>query len=201
MVSKHYWSLLKFYSGRNSFDEFLNEICDQFSVKFEPVSEGQPEPEQQTLIIGNHRSILDPIILLKHVRSKGLIKGHGISKPKWYARLFWFFVDRDNDDIQMSYLGDSGVFRKWIRGLREGRNVLFFPEGTRNLSDEPILPFQPGAEKLIEAAKPNLLIYHIPYSNKALESGAFEKPVRYKYFRFEDINEDVECLYRKTFDL
>ena len=117
------------------------------------------------------------------------------------VKLFWYFVHRNYTKIRVSYLGDPGVFRRWIRCLKAGENVMFFPEGTRNLSDKPLLEFQPGAEKLIKASQAGLLMYYIPDSEVALEKGQAEKPVEYKYLRFEDISEDVESQYRKTFDL
>jgi lyso-ornithine lipid O-acyltransferase len=99
------------------------------------------EPQGARLIVANHRSPLDILLLLQHFGGVVLSRG---DLARWPVlglaarRAETIFVDRDD--------AMSGVMavRQIRERLRQGRTVIVFPEGTTHRGDN-VHPFQEGA--------------------------------------------------------
>ena len=103
---------------------------------------GEPRPEGAPyLVVANHRSPLD-ILVCVHLVGGVVLSHHGVAKMPLVgdaARVTdTIFVDRED--------GKSGAraIREMRSRLREGRNVIVFPEGTTFAGDE-VRPFKRGA--------------------------------------------------------
>ncbi len=106
------------------------------------------------LIISNHQSILDILILnCLRYRFRWISKIENTRVPVlgWYLRMAKYItIDRGNPDSK------EVMMQKSINSLRQGISIMIFPEGTRSLNNE-IGPFKPGAFQLaIMADKPIL---------------------------------------------
>ena len=102
------------------------------------------------LYVCNHYRMIDPMYMLP-TTWEGI---HFIGKKESFSMpiLGWFCkkvrmiaVSRDGTDVRA--VMDS------LKCLKSGEKIAIFPEGTRNKSDEPFLPFASGAAVLAIRAK------------------------------------------------
>jgi 1-acyl-sn-glycerol-3-phosphate acyltransferase len=104
-------------------------------------------PKGPALLVANHSSYLDPIIL-------------GIAAPRplnyvarstlFFPPLSWWMRSVGGFPIQREGMGASGM-KETLRRLRAGGIVLLFPEGTRS-ADGELGPLKPGISVLVARA-------------------------------------------------
>lgn len=105
------------------------------------------------LMVGNHRSDLDPLIAIT------AFKGMDIS---WVAKEVLFkipvarkymyrcnFLAMDRADVRQS-LRVINLAADYVKSGVVSMGI--YPEGTRNTTEEPLLPFKPGALKIAQKA-------------------------------------------------
>lgn len=97
-------------------------------------------PEEPTVIVANHLSYLDPIVLA------GL---HPVSPVAKAEVSDWPFIGQTMGDFGVSFVergnpySGARVIRRGLRALRAGVSVLNFPEGTTSTGGS-LLPFHRG---------------------------------------------------------
>jgi len=112
-------------------------------------TEGSP-PEFPCLIVSNHRSYLDPILMLRDV------DGYPVAKAELAS---WPLIGKGAKMAGILYLrresagSRSGILRQMLEKIEAGFSVIIFPEGTTS-SLLGTLPFKKGAFKL--AAQANI---------------------------------------------
>lgn len=108
---------------------------------------------QNYIVVCNHNSFLDVMVTNPFLPnpSKTIAKKSMASVPLfgWIYRWGSVLVDRNSDESRRkSYLEMKKV-------LANGMDMLLFPEGTRNKTQQPLGKFQSGAFRLaIETGKP-----------------------------------------------
>lgn len=103
------------------------------------------------LIVCNHRSNWDPIVLGRSVRGR----------PVWYLAkeelfrhpLARFFLTRLHAIPISRGAGDIGAVKTALKALREGKILGMFPEGTRAKGGGGLQPFEAGAALLALRSK------------------------------------------------
>jgi 1-acyl-sn-glycerol-3-phosphate acyltransferase len=113
-----------------------------------------PPGRQPYVVVANHQSLLDILMLSKLPREMKWVAKESLFKVPWVG---WMF--RISGDIPVRR-GDSesggAALAKARRYLERGMNVMIFPEGTRSVNRK-LLPFKSGAFRLaIEAGVPIL---------------------------------------------
>ncbi|MBO5564145.1 MAG: 1-acyl-sn-glycerol-3-phosphate acyltransferase [Lachnospiraceae bacterium] len=108
--------------------------------------ENIPEKEA-ALFIGNHRGMFDvvalgslPLPLIGFVAKAELEKVPFLNG--WMRRIHCLFLDRKDIRQGMQMILSA------IDLLKEGRSLCIFPEGTRNTTADPLLPFHAGSFKI-----------------------------------------------------
>jgi 1-acyl-sn-glycerol-3-phosphate acyltransferase len=94
-----------------------------------------------TLVVANHRSVLDILLVLQLFGGQLLARGDMASWPAIGAmarRAGTLFVDRNDPS------SGAVAVRRMRERLRRGITVSVFPEGTTHAGDD-VRPFQPGA--------------------------------------------------------
>jgi 1-acyl-sn-glycerol-3-phosphate acyltransferase len=97
-------------------------------------------PDQPTVIVANHLSYLDPLVLV------GL---HPVSPVAKAEVSGWPFIGQTLNDFGVNFVergnpySGANVIRRGLRALRAGVSVLNFPEGTTS-TGESLLPFHRG---------------------------------------------------------
>ena len=116
-------------------------------------------PKGRFLLVGNHRSNFDPFVtwvpLLKHEIAF-------ISKPENFEipilgtliRPCGFLpLDRDNAKNAITTINAAAALLK-----EDMASVAIYPEGTRNKTDAPLLPFHNGAFKIAQKANVPIVV-------------------------------------------
>jgi len=112
---------------------------------------GKPHNEP-ALYVSNHRSFTDPIVLSKYVDAFIVAKAEVASYPvinKGAEITGILYVKREDKDSR------SQARKEFVDVIRNGHNILVYPEGTISRNKEPI-PFKKGT--FFEAAKENITI-------------------------------------------
>ena len=118
-------------------------------TKLTVIGEENVPKDEPVLYIGNHKSFFD--IVITYVRCPGLT-GYVSKKSMarvpifslWMKRLHCLFLDRENVKNALKTILTG------IEQIKSGVSMCIFPEGTRNKTDELLLPFKEGSFKLAE---------------------------------------------------
>lgn len=106
------------------------------------------------LICANHRSYMDPIYITMAVtRQINFMAKEELFRIPLFGSLIRFLgafpVKRGQSDLRS--------IRHALRLLQQGKVVLIFPEGTRNKTEQAVLPGLPGASMLALRSKATVL--------------------------------------------
>ena len=138
-------------------------------VKLTVIGEEHVPKDQAVLYIGNHRSYFDIIITYaKCPRLTGYISKKEMEKVPllrmWMRRLHCLFIDRkDVKEALKTILAG-------IDNVKNGISMCIFPEGTRNKTDELMLPFKEGSFKIAEKSGCPIIPMAITNSADVLEA-------------------------------
>ena len=126
---------------------------------------GTKTPRADVLVSGNHRSLLDPIIMLTAFPSRRM---HSLAtkdlfsspmKTKFFNLMHCIMVDKENFTLS--------AFHEVVSRLEAGNMVMIFPEGALNLDkEETINAFKSGAVLMAHKAKSCILPVYIPKREK-----------------------------------
>ena len=110
-------------------------------------------PDKPYILAGNHRNMFDVVILITNIddeihfmAKKELFKVKILNNI--FSKMGAFPVDRESVDIK--------TVKESFRLLRSGEVLGIFPEGTRNRTDNILLPFKEGVSGI--ASKVNVPI-------------------------------------------
>ncbi len=130
----------------------------------------------QYLIISNHRSIIDPLIVELALKDKG-INSLWIAKKELYNSFFFGTFTRnagtillDRDSKQMSLF-----FKEIKANVAQGFSICIFPEGTRNKDDAPLSAFKEGSQIVAMKNKLKILPVYIKTNTNAVLMQAIKK--------------------------
>lgn len=118
-------------------------------------TENIPE-DRAVLFVGNHRSIFDAPVTYSQMKApSGFIsKKETNSIPLlnlWMKNIGCFFMDRDDIKQSMQIILSS------IERIKQGKNIIIFPEGTRSKVEGEFLPFKAGSFKIAEKSKCDII--------------------------------------------
>jgi 1-acyl-sn-glycerol-3-phosphate acyltransferase len=114
------------------------------------------------LIIANHQSFFDPIVMgLACPRMMRFLARKTLFKPAWFA---WFITSFGAVPVDQEGVAKEGL-KTILRLLQEGNAVVVYPEGTRT-PDGKLSPLKPGIQLLIRRTQAPIVVMGI--------AGAFE---------------------------
>ena len=124
--------------------------------------------DRAVLYVGNHKSYFDILLTYSRVpRLTGYVaKKEMESFPIlsiWMKRLHCLFLDRK--DIKQGLK----TILTGIDLIKNGISVCIFPEGTRNKSNDRLLPFKEGSLKMAEKTGCPIIPFAITNSSKLFE--------------------------------
>lgn len=146
--------------------------------------------EGPTLFCGNHIHVMDQCSVM--VSTKRMI--HYMAKKEYFDGKFaWFFKAVGCISVNRS-IKDTEAKEHAIKLLENGYAVGIFPEGTRNRTKEPLLPFKYGAVSM--ASKTNAYIvpfgttgeYKFRSKNLVIKIG---KPFKIGKMTYDEANEKL----------
>lgn len=122
--------------------------------------------DKQYLIVSNHRSIIDPLIVEIAVKNMG-VHGMWIAKKELYNSFFFGMFTRNAGTILLDRESKqmSAFFKEIKESVSKGKSIFIFPEGSRNKTDATISSFKDGSQ--IIAMKNRLPILPVFIKNNA----------------------------------
>ena len=121
-------------------------IC---GTKVTVIGEENVPKDEPVLYIGNHRSYFDIVITYARCpRLTGYVAKDSLEKVPllslWMKRLHCLFLNREDVKEALKTILTG------IDNIKNGISMCIFPEGTRNTTDELMLPFKEGSFKMAE---------------------------------------------------
>ena len=107
-------------------------------------------PDKPYILAGNHKNMFDVVILITNIDDEI----HFMAKKELFklkilrsifSKMGSFPVDRNNVDIK--------AIKESFRILKSGEVLGIFPEGTRNKTDNILLPFKEGVSSIASKTK------------------------------------------------
>ncbi len=167
------------------------------------------------LFVGNHRSYFDIVLLYANAKA---LTGFIAKKQTrmipvfsiWMRFLHCLFLDRN--DLQQGL----ATINKAIELVKRGVNIVIFPEGTRNKTDDILLPFHRGSFRIAQKSGcrivPVTLIHtdeiyekHRPFIRRAAVTVIYGDPIdtstmepRARKLVDERVREIIEQTYREA---
>ena len=132
-------------------------------------------PSGNALWIMNHRSNFDPMVLANVFKFDNMIM---ISKPGNFKipilggfihKMAYMSINRDNDREALK------TIIKAIGRVKEGYSLTIFPEGTRNKTEDELLPFKSGVFKIATQANVPIVITTIYGTEKICKNFPFKR--------------------------
>ena len=137
-----------------------------FFIRFRVLGREKIDPKSTYVFIGNHRSQLDiPAFALsctntfRFLAKKELTRIPGLG---WIIRRLYISVDRSSPAERTKSM------EAMKKSLEDGISVFICPEGTRNTSSKPLLPFKDGAFRLAIETQTPLAVLTVIDSDKRL---------------------------------
>lgn len=138
-------------------------------TKLTIIGEENVPKDQPVLYIGNHKSYFDIIITYARCpRLTGYVAKSSMEKvpllSAWMKRLHCLFINREDVKEALKTILSG------IDNIKNGISMCIFPEGTRNKSDELMLPFKEGSFKMAEKTGCPIIPMAITNSAEILEN-------------------------------
>ena len=134
----------------------------------ERVPAGEP-----VLYVGNHRSDFDTVIIYSIMNGPtGFIaKKEMLLVPvlaTWMKFLYCLFLDRDDMAKGMQMILDA------VANIGRGVSYVIFPEGTRNKTQEDLLPFHKGSFKIAQRSGCAIVPFSLNNTRRIYEEHPFK---------------------------
>ena len=165
----------KFY--RFFFEEGLTFINYFLRIKVHVENKDKlPSKKERIIFMSNHLSKFDPMTcnsVLKGYDIAWIGKGSLFSMPLINRYLYKIcFMPIDRDDLKQSLK----VIKQAVKYINQGEcSVGIYPEGTRNTTDEPILPCKAGSMKIAYLSKAPIVVMSVINTNKIVKNFILKK--------------------------
>ncbi|NOR52009.1 MAG: 1-acyl-sn-glycerol-3-phosphate acyltransferase [Gammaproteobacteria bacterium] len=150
--------------------EYAEALLGRLNISADVKGAEKIEQGGQYLIISNHRSIIDPLLVEVALKNKG-VTGLWVSKKELYNSLFFGMFTRNAGTILLDRESSqmSGFFKDVKENVKQGNTICIFPEGGRNKTDAPLAPFKEGSQLIaIKNRLPILPIFIKTNANEIL---------------------------------
>ena len=160
------------------------------------------------LLIVNHRSIIDPLVIDILLQDKDIF-GLWVAKKELYDSMLFGNAVRNGGCIRVSReKTDMPQFFSDIKkGVSNGDSICIFPEGTRNKTEKELLTFKEGVRIIsLKFKLPILPIYIQTNTDKVLDIATKtdqRSNITVKIGNLIDYKnkENIETLYREMFNI
>ena len=127
--------------------EYSEVLLSKLNIDVEAIGAEKIEQNGQYLIVSNHRSIIDPLIVEIAFKNKG-VHSLWIAKKELFNSYFFGVFTRNSGSIlldrESSQMGS--FFNDVKAAVAEGYSISVFPEGSRNKGEAPLSEFKKGSQ-------------------------------------------------------
>jgi len=190
--------------------DYANRLLNKLNIKIKVINEEKLPQDGQYLLISNHRSIIDPLIV-EIATQNSLIFGYWIAKKELYDSLFFGKFTRNAGTILLDREASqmSGFFKDIKSCVKEGNSVFIFPEGTRNKTDAELTEFKEGSQIIAIKNRLPILPVFIRSKADAILKSAINDSTEQRIIELEigdiidykDKTMPLEEAYRKQFNI
>ncbi len=137
--------------------QYASRLLEKLNITINVINKEKMPKEGQFLLVSNHRSVIDPLIIEIATIGTDLF-GHWISKKELYNSFFFGLFVRNAGTILLDRESSqmSGFFSDIKSCVKQGDSIYIFPEGTRNKGTSELGEFKEGSR--IIAVKNRLAI-------------------------------------------
>lgn len=190
-------------------EEYSKKLLSKLNISIEVVNKELLPQDGQYLLISNHRSIIDPLIIELALENSN-INGFWVSKKELYNSFFFGAFTRnagcillDRDAANM-----SSFFKDTKDVVKEGHSIYIFPEGTRNKENTPLSSFKDGSRIIALKNRLDILPVYIKTNANEILKEAINKRTKDlkieieigKIISYKD-KSPLEDNYRKLFSI
>lgn len=190
--------------------EYAQTLLDKLGISVEVIGKEKLAKNSQYLLISNHRSVIDPLIIELAVKHAD-IYGHWISKKELYNSFFFGVFTRNAGTILLDRSSSqmSSFFKNIKECVKQGDSIFVFPEGTRTKDDARLSEFKDGSQLIAVKNRLDILPVYIKNdSNCALKQALSPRPIASTVviefgdvISYKDRSLSLEDAYRKMFDI
>jgi 1-acyl-sn-glycerol-3-phosphate acyltransferase len=190
--------------------QYAQTLMKKLKIGVKVVDAHKIPPKGQFVLVSNHRSIIDPLII-EIAFKESEIFGHWISKKELYNSFFFGMFTRNAGTILLDREAKqmSGFFKDIKTEVGRGDSIFIFPEGTRNKTGTPLAGFKEGANLIaLKNRLPILPVYIKDNADEALKKVLKNKKNSYEVeikigdiIDYKDRSRPLEARYREMFDL
>ena len=166
--------------------------------------------ESPYLVVSNHRSIIDPLIVEIALKNSG-INGLWIAKKELYNSFFFGMFTRNGGTVLLDRESKtmSRFFTEIKQRVKSGYSICVFAEGTRNKTTQTLAKFKEGAQIIaMKNRLPILPVYIKTNANEALESSLKNTHdvltasiIIGDIIDYKDRSDTLQALYKLRFNL
>jgi len=146
------FNILSIQKSRNILKNNLFKLLNiSINIDEESIENLNKAKNKQIILISNHRTILDPLIIQDVLEISNFIDkkiGYWLAKEDLYKSPFFGLFTRNTGTILVPKSGNTKEMISFMKNIdktvKNGNNIFVFPEGTRNKTDKKILPFEKG---------------------------------------------------------
>ena len=150
---------------------YAKTLLEKLNIKIEVINKDKLPQDGQYLLVSNHRSIIDPLIV-ELALEQTKIKGYWIAKKELYNSFFFGTFTRNAGTILLDRDASSmsSFFKDVKEVVKQGHSVYIFPEGTRNKENTPLSSFKEGSRLIaLKNRLPILPVYIKTNANDILK--------------------------------
>lgn len=158
--------------------EYAKLIVKKLNINIEVINKEKLPLDGQYLLISNHRSIIDPLII-EIALQDSKVNGFWIAKKELYNSFFFgtftrnagtVLLDRDATNMAPFFKDTKSI-------VKEGHSIFIFPEGTRNKENTPLSAFKEGSRIIALKNRLPILPVHIKSNaNEILKDAIVNRP-------------------------
>ena len=189
---------------------YAAQLLEKLNIKINIINKEKLPQDGTYLLVSNHRSVIDPLIVELALKDTNLY-GNWIAKKELYNSFFFGTFVRnmgtvllDRESTQM-----GGFFSDIKACVKRGESIFIFPEGTRNKSENELGEFKEGSRIIaIKNRLPMLPVFIRSQANDVLiDSLKGEKKERIIDIEIGDIIDykdkslPLDEAYRKQFNI
>lgn len=189
---------------------YAKQLLSSLNITVEIKGKEKLADPKQCLLISNHRSIIDPL-LVEYIFENSDTYGLWVSKEELYNSFFFGLFTRNGGSILLDRSSKqmSGFFKEVKAYVKKGDSIFLFPEGTRNKEGTDLSEFKDGAQIIaMKNRLPILPVYIRTNSDEVLRAALKREKQSFKviieigdYIDSKDRSVGLEQAYRKMFDL
>ncbi|MGB7403683.1 MAG: lysophospholipid acyltransferase family protein [Arcobacter sp.] len=171
LTNKYGFRLKKVKNSQEIFDlrlKYAKQLLGKLNINVEVINKEKIPQDGQYLVVSNHRSIIDPLII-EIALENSKINGFWVAKKELYNSFFFGTFTRNAGTVLLDRDASNMApfFKDTKKIVKEGHSIFIFPEGTRNKENTPLSSFKEGSR--IVALKNRLPILPVYIKSNANE--------------------------------